>query len=331
MADYKMQFLQQAELGLADVLEEDKLKKTVDVITEILKDYDISQAETELIPYPAVNEMLLKRYCGCLIIGGKSEKTIAQYKRTAEKLAKITNKNYTDIGVYDIRLFLATEKERGVSNRTLENTRANLSAFFQWLLQEDHITKNPCMNIPPIKYPDKVRLPFTEVEIDKLRHACRALKERAIIETLLATGMRVSEMTGLEIPDINFTNKSIHIRNGKGAKERTVYMNDLACTHLQAYLESRKIDDIHVFLNQGKTKLNAGGVRHILKELAKRAKVKNVHPHRFRRTFATTLANRGMDIQEIKKLLGHSDINTTMKYVYTSDEKAHVSYLRYAA
>ena len=329
--DYKAEFLQRAEIGLAAVLKGDDLDRAVFVVTGLLKDYDLSTASKELILCPHVNENLLNRYCACLSIGGKSDKTIAQYRRTAEKLARASGKNYTDMGVYDIRLFLAEEKQRGVSNTTLENTRANLSAFFQWLLQEDHITKNPLMNIPPIKCPNKVRLPYSTIEIDALRFACRSLKERAIVELLLSTGMRVSELTGLEIQDVNFGEMSIHVRHGKGAKERTVYMTDLARQHLRAYLADRKAFDGAVFLNIEGKPINPGGVRHVLHELGKRAGVENVHPHRFRRTFATSLANRGMDIQEIRKLLGHTNIDTTMEYVYTSDEKAHASYLRYSA
>ena len=331
MSDFKMQFIQQVELALSTQMDPEQLELTVDTITRILKDYDVAKASTEIVPYNGVNSMLLNAYCGCLVIGGKSEKTIAQYRRTAEKLAAFSNKTFLDIGVYDIRLFLASEKARGVSNRTLENTRANLSAFFQWLLQEDHITKNPCMNIAPIKYTDKVRLPFSTVEMDALRFACRNTKERAIIEMLLSSGVRVSELTGLTVADVNLETMSVHVTNGKGAKERTVYINDLARTHLQAYLAERDVVEPHLFLNKRKLPLNAGGVRHILNEVGKRAGVDNVHPHRFRRTFATGLANRGMEIQEIKKLLGHSDINTTLEYVYTSDEKAHASYLRYSA
>ena len=187
------------------------------------------------------------------------------------------------------------------------------------------------MNIAPIKYPDKVRLPFSTVEIDNLRHACRTTKERAIVEMLLATGVRVSELTGLLVNDVDLNSMSVHVTRGKGNKERTTYMNDLAKTHLQTYLAHRDNESQHLFLNNQKKPLSAGGVRHILKELGKRAGVSNVHPHRFRRTFATGLANRGMEIQEIKKLLGHSDINTTLEYVYTSDAKAHASYLKYSA
>ena len=327
--DCKMEFIRQTEERLAFL--GDNAEPAVDAITRLLKDYDISKASHDLIPCPNINEKLLNRYSACLSIEGKSEKTIASYRRTALKLALASGKTFTEMGVYDIRLFLAEEKERGISNRTLENTRANLSAFFQWLHQEDHIVKNPCMNIPPIKYPDKVRLPFTLVEIDKLRENSRTDKERAIIETLLATGVRVSELTGLDVSDIDFQGKSVHVRKGKGAKERTVYMNDLAREYLQAYLRNHGITEGAVFLNMEKTRLLPGGVRHILVELGKRAGVSNVHPHRFRRTFATQLAGRGMDIQDIRKLLGHSDINTTMRYVYTSDEQAHASYMRYTA
>lgn len=331
MSDLKMQFLQQVELALSARLDPVELESAVDTVAQVLKDYDLSKSKTEIVPYKDVNSMLLKAYCGCLIISGKSEKTIAQYKRTAEKLAVFSNKTFLDIGVYDVRLFLGSERQRGVSGRTVENTRANLSAFFQWLLQEDHIAKNPCMNISPIKYPDKVRLPFSTVEIDALRFACRTTKERAIVEMLLASGVRVSELTGLLVSDVDLQTMSIHVTRGKGNKERTTYMNDLAKTHLQAYLADRGVESQYLFLNKNGDPLNAGGVRHILNEIAKRAHVENVHPHRFRRTFATGLANRGMEIQEIRKLLGHSDINTTLEYVYTSDAKAHASYLKYSA
>ena len=328
--DYREEVVQRIEEGLTFLAYEDR-QKAVGIITQVMKDYDVQTAATDLAICPDVNEKLLNRYTACLRIGGKSEKTIEQYRRTATKLALVTGKTYTDIGVYDIRLFLAEEKQRGISNTTLENTRANLSAFFQWLLQEDHITKNPCMNIPPIKCPEKVRYPFSSVEIDALRRACRSKKERAIVEVLLSTGVRVSELTGLELMDVNFTEQSLHVRKGKGAKERTVYMDDLAKTHLERYLAERSTMTGALFLNEYEKGINPGGVRSILKRLGMRAGVENVHPHRFRRTFATRLAARGMDVQEIRKLLGHTNMDTTMKYVYTSDEQAHASYMRFSA
>lgn len=331
MADCKLQFIKETEVALSYRLDKEAREIAVDTITTNLDRYDVTEKETHLIPYQEVNEELLKRYVACLLIEGKSKKTVMQYKYTVEKFAETVRKNYNETTVYDIRLFLAYEKQRGVSNRTLENIRANLSAFFQWLTREDLILKNPCLNVPCIKYTDKVRLPFSDVEIDKLRAACKTKKERAIIELLLSSGVRVSELTALNISDIDFNAMTVHVRCGKGAKDRTTYINDLTRTHLEAYLTERKEQGDILFYNKKKQRLNAGGVRFLLHELEKRAGVDNVHPHRFRRTLASKLASRGMNIQDIQHLLGHTNINTTMEYVHMSNNAVHASYLRYIA
>lgn len=331
MADYKNKFIKTVEEALVTIVDDEQRELVIDEIAKALADYDLTEQERAIVPYSGINESTLKRFCACMMIEGKSKKTIEQYRRTAEKLFEVARKNFTDITVYDIRLFLAIEKQRNVSNRTLENVRANLSAFFQWMVNDELISKNPCRLIPPIKFTDKVRLPLSSVEIDALRTACKNTKERALVELLLASGIRVSELTNIKIGDVDFNNMSIHITKGKGAKERTVYINDLARTHLVNYLNSRTNFGEYLFYNKKKESLNAGGVRFILNTLAKRANVDNVHPHRFRRTFASELASRGMDIQEIRKLLGHSNINTTLEYIYTSDAKVENSYRRYIA
>lgn len=329
--DCKLQLVKTIEESLVSRLDESTLRMVSDEITKALCEYEVSKAETSLVSYEGINEAVLKRFCACLIISGKSEKTIAQYKRTATKLYAVVQKNYTDMTVYDIRLFLAVEKQRGISNRTLENVRANLSAFFQWMTNEEMIQKNPCALVQPIKYTDKIRKPFPPVELDALRFACKTERERAMIELLLSSGIRVSELTALKVSDINFDTKSLYVRCGKGGKSRTTYISDLAKTHLLTYLLSRKDVGDYLFYSKKKEPLNNGGVRFILNTIAERANVENVHPHRFRRTFATTLAGRGMDIQEIRKLLGHSRIDTTLEYVYTSDEQVHKSYERFIA
>lgn len=329
MSDVRNQFVNAVETALVDRFTENEVRMVSDVIIRVLKDYDITEHQGNLIAYEDVNEQILKRYCACLMIGGKSEKTIAQYRITIMQLFREIRKNFTDMNVYDLRLFLAVEKNRGVSNRTLENKRANLSAFFQWLTIEELIDKNPCAGIPPIKYIDKIRLPFSTVEIDRMRFACKTDKERAIIEVLLSSGVRVSELSNMQIQDVDFNKLSIHITNGKGGKQRTVYINKVALSHLQKYLANRGDLGNYLFYNKKRDQLGVCGIRYILNEIAKRANVENVHPHRFRRTFATGLANRGMDIQEIRKLLGHSNLNTTLEYVYTSDENVYTSYQKY--
>lgn len=331
MLDHKNAVISALERRLVSLLGEEDTATVTQELLQVLEPYEITKVSTAIMPYEAINDTLLKEYCACLLVEGKSKNTVNQYRRTIERLAKTVEKHYTDMGASDIRLYLAIQKSNGVSNRTLENTRANLSAFFQWMAREDKINKNPCATIPPIKYTDKIRLPFSAIEIDSLRSACKTDKERAIVEVLLSSGVRVSELTALKISDINFDECSIQVRCGKGGKARTTYMSELAKKHLLAYLMNRKPFGDYLFYNKKKEQLNVGGVRYILKAIGKRAGVENVHPHRFRRTFASGMARRGMDVQEIRKLLGHSDLNTTMEYVYTSNEQTQISYKKYAA
>ena len=323
--------IQTIENELVGRLEPETFDFVIGKVITALSDFEVIERCTEIIPYDNENDRIVKRYLACLMVDGKSGKTIDQYKRTACKFADFIGKNYREIDVYDIRYYLACEKERGVSDRTLENTRANLSAFFQWLSLEEMIQKNPCMNIKPIKYKDEVKLPFSDVELDAIRSACKSLKERALVEVLITSGVRVSELASMKIGDIDFQSLSVHVRYGKGNKERLTFINNVAKTHLQKYLLARKETITALFCNGKHDPLNAGGVRYILKEIEKRSGVTNVHPHRFRRTFATSLANRGMKVQEIQKLLGHSNISTTMEYVCTDDRKIKNSYEQFIA
>ena len=331
MADYKEKFVSEVSEALVGQISQSDIGIVSDEMTIALRDYDLTKRVTDLVKYDGVNELILKRYKACLVIVGRSPKTIAQYERTIKKLFITLQKNYTDMTVSDLRYFLAYEKSRGVSNRTLENTRVHISAFFTWLLDEELINKNPCRPIAPIRFTKEVKLPFSAVEIDAIRLACKNKKERAIIEFLLASGVRVSELCSIRLSDINFDTLAVIVREGKGSKQRTVYINDLASKHLVEYLTSRNVYGDYLFYNKKKEPLNPGGVRFLLKEIENRAGINNVHPHRFRRTFATGLANRGMDIQEIGKLLGHANLNTTLTYVYSSEEKIRTSYLKYTA
>lgn len=328
----KLEFLGNLEEKLLGAFTAEQVTMIVDAVSTGLYNYDLFEKKTEIVEYDNRNERIMKRYLACLTLDGKSEKTIAQYKRSVDKLMDaIGNIPYTEVGVYEIRYYLASEKQRGVSETTLRNQRANISAFYEWLFNEDYIPKNPCKAINPPKKRDKVKKAFSEVELDALRSACKNLKERAILEFLLTSGIRVNELCEMEVSDIDFQSLKVHVRHGKGDKERITYTNDVAKLHLLRYLKSRKNNSAILFTNFKNEKLNPGGVRHILRELGKRAGVENVHPHRFRRTFATILASRGMKIQEIQKLLGHSDISTTLEYISTDDNTVKISYQQHIA
>lgn len=329
MKNCRLEFIEKIEYFLSTEYKDIDFQKIIDKLIIISNDYEIMERSTEVIPLDSFNEKTVKRYCACLLIDGKAESTIKQYHRTIWKLLDFLQKDVREIGVYDIRYFLACEKERGMSNRTLENTRANLSAFFQWLLLEEVITKNPCMNIKPIKYKEEVRLPFSNVELDNLRGACKTNRNRAMIELLLSSGIRVSELVNMKVEDIDFNSMVVHVKHGKGNKERITYMDDIAKFYLEKYLLEREEKGNTLFYNNRHTPLAANGIRYVLNEIATQAGISNVHPHRFRRTFASKLAKRGMKIEEIKNLLGHARVETTMTYIYTEDETIHNSYKKF--
>lgn len=328
MRDYRNDFLQ--EVALAFVGSNDQ-GTIVSTITRLLDKYELAERSTSLVLHDDVNAKMIRTYANGLVIDGKSEKTIEAYVRTLKLFAEfLDGKRLTDVCAFDIKNFLAKEKMRGVSNRTLENTRSHIVTFFAWMAAEEYIPKNSAATIKPIKYAEEVRLPFSQVEIDKLRSACSNKRDRAMIELLLATGVRVSEFCDLRIEDIDFSKKAIRIRHGKGNKERYTYFTDLAYEHLVSYLTEYGITSGPLFINKQKKGVAPGGVRHMLNVIAARAGVNDVHPHRFRRTFATGLASRGMDITEIQKLMGHTNINTTMIYVAMDDTQVEHSYYKFA-
>lgn len=329
--DYRLQFIRDVETALVTKYGVDQATAITDVVGRVLSSYEITERCTDLVPKDDRNERLLKRYSACLMIDGKSEKTIRQYMRSIRKLSDAIQRPFTEMGAYDVRFFLATEKDRGVSNVTLENTRLYLSAFFQWMTNEEIIPKNPVAKLKPIKCPKEIKKPFSEVEIDALRGACNSLRERALIEILLSTGARVSELVSMEVKDINQSTLTVHIVHGKGGKGRMTYTTAVAMKHLLAYLNDRSGNCQALFCNYKNGPLGVTGIQYILAEIGKRSGVENVHLHRFRRTFATGLARRGMEIQEIQKLLGHVNINTTMRYVCVDDDKVRSSYQQYIA
>lgn len=331
MNDIRMEFVRSLEIILSGSFDIPQISIISNAAVKALSDYEISRRCTDLVPLDDFNERIIKRYSACLLLDGKSEKTVAQYVRTCRKLSDLSHKRFDEMGTYDIRFYLANDMERGLNASTIETQRAYLSAFFQWLTSEDIIQKNPAAKIPPIKCTKEVRKAFSDVEIDALRFACKTEKERAIIEVLLSTGMRVSEMCTMQIDDINRNSMTVHVKHGKGNRERITYINDVALRHLIAYTNSRKETGTALFYNKNHEPLNPGGVRKILNTIAVRAGVENVHPHRFRRTFATNLAKRGMEIQSIQRLMGHTNLNTTMVYIALDDSQLQASYKQHIA
>ena len=327
----KDKLLRDIELKLSLQFPAEQREKAMQVVISCLNDYDVTERVTDLtVRHEDINERILKKYVACIRIDGKAESTIKQYVRTLIKLAELIGKPYTEMSAYDIRYFLGDIKEHGAKNSYVENQRSYVSAFFQWMLDEEIIQKNACAKVKTIKVEAEIKLPFSAVEIDKMRAACVRPLDRAMIETMLSSGVRREELCNLKVSDVDLDKRILTVRHGKGGKDRIVYISDVAAMYLLRYFADRKDDLPSLFVGKGTERMTPGGVRALLKRLEQKSGVENVHPHRFRRTLATNLINHGMGIQEVAVILGHDRLETTMKYLYITEDNVRNSYHKYA-
>lgn len=275
------------------------------------------------------SQELIKVFLDAKRIAGCSEKTTKRYKYVIGRMLEGVKAPVRDITIYHLRSYLMAEKERGISESTLGGNRDVYNSFFGWLHREGLIAVNPCANLSPIRKKKDVKMPFSDVEIEKLKDACETLRDKAIVSFLLATGCRISEACGLNVEDVDLINMECTVL-GKGNKERKVYLSPVSQLHLTAYLNERGDKTGPLFIGKFHERLQPGGVRFMLNNVAERACVENVHPHRFRRTLATNLIKRGMAIQEVARILGHEKLDTTMKYVYLNDRDVKNNLRKYA-
>jgi integrase/recombinase XerD len=275
-------------------------------------------------------ENYLEEFLNTKSLEGCSEATIRNYKFNLQKLFLAINKAPEEISTQQIRKFLANYKqERKVSNVTLDNMRRVYCSYFHWLQKEGHIITDPCAAVGKIKADKTIKSPYSEEEMELMREAAKDLRESAIIEVLYSSGMRIGELAALDKDDINWQNNSA-IVFGKGAKEREVYFTVRAQMAIKKYLDSRSDSNPALFvgLQYPNRRLQVSTYQKILRELGNRCGV-HCHPHRFRRTCATTLLNKGMPIQEVSKVLGHAKIETTLIYCEIDQKQVASDHKKY--
>lgn len=282
-----------------------------------LQNYEVQERCTEVAIHDNTSMGLVRKFIATKKLEGKSERTLRRYQPELEKLVYFLDKKLYEVSPYDLRLYLSLYKEqRKISNRTLENMRKTISTFFGWLYDEGLIGQNPARAVKQIKYDKIVRKPFTPVERERLKNACCQLRDLALSEFLYASGLRVSEVISLDRNSIDFVTREATVI-GKGGKERRFYLSEVCAEYLRQYLNSRCDDNAALFVGTKSPyrRLTKEGVEYIVKDLGKKAGVSNVHPHRFRRTLATDLVRKGVPIQDVAQILGHSDLRTTQVYV----------------
>ena len=242
-------------------------------------------------------------------------------------IAKKANQVTTE----DLRKYLTTyQTQRRSSKVTIDNIRRILSSFFSWLEDEDFILKSPVRRIHKVKTAKVVKDTYTDEALELMRDSCTTTRDLAIIDLLTSSGMRVGEMVMLNREDIDFNERECVVI-GKGNKERLVYFDARTKIHLQNYLNERTDANpaLFVSLKAPHDRLMIGGVETRLRELGKRLSLPKVHPHKFRRTLATSAIDKGMPIEQVQQLLGHQKIDTTMHYAMVKQQNVKLSHRKY--
>lgn len=311
---------------MADYLNISQMKKLQETLLKHLAE---NEAKTEEIP----NVEYLKMFIDAKQIEGCSERTLQYYRVTIEHMLGSIETPIRKITTDEIRGYLVDyQKVNNCSKVTVDNVRRNMSSFFSWLEEEDYILKSPMRRIHKIKTKQPVKETITDEMIEKLRDNCTCVRDLAMIDLLYSTGIRVGELVGLNISDIDFEEREC-IVFGKGDKERRVYFDAKAKLHLQEYIESRTDDNpaLFVTLDAPHARLKISGVEIRVRELGRKLNIDKIHPHKFRRTMATRAIDKEMPIEQVQKILGHSQIDTTMQYAIVNQNNVKVSHRRYIA
>ena len=311
---------------MADYLNIAQMKKLQEVLIKNLSD---ARPEKEQIS----NQEYLKMFIEAKQIEGCSARTLQYYQVTIEHLLKNIDTVIRKITTDEIRTYLAEYQQRNnCSKVTVDNVRRNISSFFSWLEEEDYILKSPMRRIHKIKTKQPVKEIISDEMIERLRDNCRCSRDLAMIDLLYSTGIRVGELVGLNISDIDFEERECVVY-GKGDKERRVYFDAKAKLHLQNYINSRTDTNpaLFVTLDSPYERLKISGEEIRVRELGRKLNIEKIHPHKFRRTMATRAIDKGMPIEQVQKILGHSQIGTTMQYAIVNQNNVKTSHRRYIA
>ncbi len=317
-------------LGKLVDFEKDKLDKVKNSMYIVLNDYDIREKSKELANVDIdLKARAVQMFFVTKKVEGCTDKTLTYYHTVLSKFFSIITKELNKITTDDVRYYIARRATAdNLSKTSQDNELRTLKSFFKWCVGDEYITKNPTVTIKPIKKEKKYKKAFSEIEIEKIRQSADNLRDKAIIEVLYSTGVRVSELCQMKKTDIE--NDEILVF-GKGEKERVVFLNAKAIFALENYLTTRNDNhsELFVSLKAPYNPIQKSSVERIVRKLGEKAGVKNVHPHRFRRTAATLALNRGMPIEQVSQMLGHSKIETTTIYARSDLQNVKSSHKKY--
>ena len=324
----KDQLITEVQQQMLPYLNNDQLLKLRVAMEFCLHGLEVTQTDQPQTQQPVdaiVAFIAAKRIEGC------SEKTLTYYCKTIEAMTAAVGKPAQRITTDDIRQYLTTyQMQRRSSKVTIDNIRRILATFYSWLEDEDYIVKSPVRRIHKVKTAKVIKDTYTDEALERMRDNCDSLRDLAIIDLLASSGMRVGELVALNRDDLNFNERECVVF-GKGNKERLVYFDARTKIHLQNYLDSRVDGNpaLFVTLRAPYNRLQIGGVELRLRQLGKRLSIPRVHPHKFRRTMATSAIDKGMPIEQVQQLLGHQKIDTTMHYAMVKQQNVKLAHRKY--
>ena len=315
-----------------EFLDNNQRIKLKEILTEICLNYHIEILEqNQKKEIQKNNEEILNKFISSKEIEGCSVRTLKYYKDNITKMLDTVNLPINEITTETLRNYLSNYKNNSTAGMvTIDNIRRTLSSFFAWLENEDYIIKSPVRRIHKVKAIKKVKETLTDENLEKLRDTCSNVRDLAILELLISTGMRVGELTRLNISDMNFQERSCIVL-GKGNSEREVYFSAKSKMYIKKYLETRTDNNEALFVSLIKpyNRLGISGIEIAIRNLGRKANINKVHPHKFRRTMATMAIDKGMPIEQVQKLLGHIKIDTTMEYAMVNQNNVKNSHRKY--
>ena len=349
--DLKQDLINEILFGMKEI-DEKQLQHLQMLLYMKMNKYEISMKSTEVAIYEGdINETLFKKFLISKKVNGCTDRTIKHYANTLKFVFNVIQKSCLEVTSDDIRMYMAKRKIKdNVTAITVNNEWRVLSSLFTWLQKEEILLKNPIAKVPQMKTQKTKKKAFTEMEIEKMRDVLRDEREKAIFETLLSTGARVSELVNIKRNEVSKNQMLVH---GKGQKDRIVYLNAKAQLALEKYIEKREDESVYLFpagfknsttkgtakthlwwtekknINEDKP-IDKGSVEAMIRRRGRKVGV-TAYPHKFRRTCATFALRNGMPIEQVSKMLGHESVETTQIYLDLTEkdlEIAHEKYVR---
>ena len=314
------------------------ISTVIDLVSVALKDFELRYKDTSLVLYDDSDKQIFHKFFVAKAVEGLSKNSLSYYNTIISNFLVKVGKHIKEISTDDVRIYLACKKLEKVSDNTLNNIRRVLSSFFSWCIEENYVVRNPMLRIKGVRQVKKIRKSLTEDEMEKLRYSARTKRDQAIIEFLFSTGCRVSEMTNVNRGDLDMANGQVDVL-GKGRKFRTVYLSSRCKLAVQEYLSTRTDNLEALFISTWEgmkggiggtpVRMSKSAVEIMLRNLGERVGISNVHPHKFRRTAATTALKRGMPIEQVQRMLGHESIQTTTIYAQSTNDEVKLNHEKF--